>query len=183
MNSFQNREKFKGLAFSLIRIGNRVESFQLYLGFILMVVFLLVVAVDVIFREVATPILWSEEVARFTYIWAVFLGSGVALRRGGHFKIDVITAHLRGRAKKIFGVIEFICIATFVLILAMSGYDYAMMGLTRVSNPSGIPMIVATASIPVSSLFMAYYVVEGVISKLAGVDVISHVAETQEATS
>ena len=179
MNSLQNGPKFKALAAAVIKVGNRVESLQLSVGFILMAGFLLVVAVDVFFRELATPILWSDEVARFSYMWAVFFGSGVALRRGGHFKIDVITAHLRGRARRIFGVIEFVCIATFVWILAISGYDYAMMGIVRVSNPSGIPLIVATACMPVSSVFMAYYVVEGVVSKLAGVDRLSLHGETR----
>ena len=183
MNSLQNETKFKALAATVIKVGNRVESLQLYVGFILTAGFLLVVAVDVFFREVATPILWSDEVARFSYMWAVFFGSGVALRRGGHFKIDVITVNLHGNAKKICDVIQYICTATFVLILAFSGYEYAMMGLNRVSNPSGIPLIIATACIPVSSVFMAYYVVEGIISKLAGVDVPSGIAEIQESAS
>lgn len=183
MNSSQSDCKLKNLAFSVIRIGNRVESFQLYIGFLLMAGFLIVVAVDVLFRELGNPILWSDEVARFSYMWAVFFGSGVALRRGGHFKIDLVEANLRGNAKKVFEIVQFICIAIFVFILALPGFDFALMGLMRVSNPSGIPMIVATACIPVSSVFMAYYVVEGLVARLAGVDVLSNHAEMREATS
>ena len=40
---------------------------------------------------------WTEEVARWIYVWQIFLGSGLAAWEGIHLKVDVLEMRLRHR--------------------------------------------------------------------------------------
>ena len=37
---------------------------------------------------------WTEETAKFAQIWVVFIGAGIAMRRGWHVAVDVLAAYL-----------------------------------------------------------------------------------------
>ena len=39
--------------------------------------------------------IWTEEVARFCFIWIIMVGAMVAVREGTHFEVDVLPAVLR----------------------------------------------------------------------------------------
>jgi len=62
---------------------------------------LLTMVLQVAFRYVlATPLTWTEELARYLYIWACWLGAPVALRRGNHIAIAFVSDRLpRGLAR------------------------------------------------------------------------------------
>jgi TRAP-type C4-dicarboxylate transport system permease small subunit len=93
------------------------------------------------------------------------------LRRNEHFRVDIFTNGTSGIKKKILDILDFIFIAIFVIVLIVPGFEFAMMGLQRVSNPSGFPLIFATACIPLGAIFMAYYLVERLILKIADVEI------------
>jgi TRAP-type C4-dicarboxylate transport system permease small subunit len=53
------------------------------------------VTAQVIFRYgVQSSLTWSEEVARYSFIWAIFLGTSVAARRGQHIVVDALVLAL-----------------------------------------------------------------------------------------
>jgi TRAP-type C4-dicarboxylate transport system permease small subunit len=43
------------------------------------------------------PLVWTEEAARYLYIWACYLGAAVALRRGNHIVIALVLDRLPRR--------------------------------------------------------------------------------------
>jgi TRAP-type C4-dicarboxylate transport system permease small subunit len=65
----------------------------------------LLVIAQVILRYVFNdPLTWSEEMARFTFIFLAFLGIGAAYGRRRHMFIDALIIILPGRARR---VVEF----------------------------------------------------------------------------
>lgn len=56
-----------------------------------MAVTVLAVAAQVVFRYgVQASLTWSEELARYSFIWAIFIGTSVAARRGQHIVVDAL---------------------------------------------------------------------------------------------
>lgn len=49
------------------------------------------------FLKVSVP--WTEELARFAFIWATMLGASVLVKTKGHPAVDVLTGKLKGVAK------------------------------------------------------------------------------------
>jgi TRAP-type C4-dicarboxylate transport system permease small subunit len=62
---------------------------------------------------------WSEEVARFIFVWIVFLGAATLIRYNEHIRISIITDRLgpvSGRILKIFSaalIIPFVAFMTW----------------------------------------------------------------------
>ena len=62
--------------------------------------FVVITFAQVVFRYViGYSLYWSEELARYLFVWVSFLGSVVALERGVHIGMDVVVAKLPRRPK------------------------------------------------------------------------------------
>ena len=62
---------------------------------VLLAAIALIVALEVVSRYILNVSLaWSEEIARHLFIWASFLGAGVALKRGAHIGVDSLVTRL-----------------------------------------------------------------------------------------
>lgn len=60
------------------------------LAFFIAVTVVAVIA-QVVFRYgVQASLTWSEEVARYSFIWAIFVGASVAARSGQHIVVDAL---------------------------------------------------------------------------------------------
>jgi TRAP-type C4-dicarboxylate transport system permease small subunit len=57
-----------------------------------------ILILQIAFRYVLNaPLVWTEELARYLYIWACYLGAAVALRRGNHIVITLVHERLPPR--------------------------------------------------------------------------------------
>lgn len=140
----------------LTALGNTLEKVQLVVGSLLLAFFLAVIFFDVVMRESGRPIVWLQDVARFAFMWTIFFGAAIGLRRGTHYRIEILS-HIN-----FLKPIVFICQAVFIIILIFYGYQFALMGLERVAMPSGIPIFYSAISIPLAGIFMLYYLVESI---------------------
>ncbi|MDR1755261.1 MAG: TRAP transporter small permease [Eubacterium sp.] len=163
-----------GVVFRTVRIGDCLEKIEYFFGGIAVVVFFLAVCANVASRELPffKTLMWAEEVTRFGYIWAVFLGSGIVMRYGKHFTIDVITAPFKGKpAGKAFDIFQSSVILGFASIICFYGVRFSIMSIQRLSQPSQIPMTFANICIPIGMAFMAYFMIEHFILLFSGTTV------------
>ena len=65
---------------------------------------------------------WSEEVARFLFVWIVFLGAATLVRDGEHIRIALITDRLSPTAGRIVRVISSLMIIPFVIFMMWGAY-------------------------------------------------------------
>jgi len=156
---------------NLIKFGNKVQLFQTFLGVAFVLCFFSFVIIDVASRTMMRPVIWAQEIAILGFIWAIMIGSGIMMRKGKHFKIDIVVTLLSERGKNILNIIKLFIIMAFAIFLIWSGMQFAMFGIARVSIPSGIQLIFWTVSFPVSGVFFLYYVLEGIISNVNGWEV------------
>lgn len=84
------------------------------------------------------PIPWTEEMSRFTYIWAIFLGAVIVQKSRGHMVVTAITDSLSQRTKAILESVADI-FSFIVLALVFSG-ALIMMKRTYGIFASTIPM-------------------------------------------
>jgi TRAP-type C4-dicarboxylate transport system permease small subunit len=57
-----------------------------------------ILILQIAFRYVLNaPLVWTEELARYLYVWACYLGAAVALRRGNHIVIAFVLERLPPR--------------------------------------------------------------------------------------
>jgi TRAP-type transport system small permease protein len=98
---------------------------------------------------------WTDELARFTTIWMVMLGSVVAFERGAHTAVDMLPERLPPRVATLIRQLAHLVSAVFLVILAWQGWVLAMRTLRQVSPALGLPMGYVYLAVPVGAALMA----------------------------
>lgn len=105
---------------------------------------------------------WTEELARYLFIWQVWLGASFAVKRRAHLKITVLTDSLTGLSQKSVELLSLFLWFGVSLFLAYSGGKLALLLLQRgqVSPAMRMPIGYAYASVPVGSFLMCIRLLE-----------------------
>ena len=69
------------------------------------------------------PLTWSEEFSRLVFIWTIFLGAGVMVRRGGHVAVDSLVVLFPKRLQKGAWVLSIFVVAASCVVLIVFGWD------------------------------------------------------------
>ncbi len=85
--------------------------------------------------------IWTEEAARFCFMWIIMIGAMIAVRDSTHFDVDVLPRPktARGHAWSRLVVHGFMLIVAIVFV--RYGWDYAVFGWQQESELTGINML------------------------------------------
>ena len=107
----------------------------------------------------------ASEIATFSQIWLVLLGSGVALAKGQHVAIDMLPAKL----PLPFARVALLAIATiimgFLIVLGWGSLPLLGMGAFQRSAAMGVPMNYIYLCLPIGSAYMALELLLGVLQR------------------
>jgi TRAP-type C4-dicarboxylate transport system permease small subunit len=85
--------------------------------------------------------IWTEEAARFCFIWIIMVGATIAVRDGTHFEVDVLPAPKSPKAEALLRLWVFFAMLVFTWIFVIYGWQYAAFGWIQTSELTGINMI------------------------------------------
>jgi TRAP-type C4-dicarboxylate transport system permease small subunit len=141
-----------------------VERVLMWLSGLLLCTFTVTVLVDVVTRIVGLPVVWLQEVTLGAFVWGVFIGGAVAVRRNEHFLLARIAQSLSGRKRLVIETINHLVVLAVALFLACFGLVFCLQGLGIFSQPSGTPLAVITVSIPISGVLIALFTIERLVN-------------------
>jgi TRAP-type C4-dicarboxylate transport system permease small subunit len=125
-----------GLAGYLAKAQKGAEYFA---GILLMVMVAIVFA-NVIARFVLNASLaWSEEVARFLFIWIVFLGSFFAYLTNEHLGLDLVVKAVSPRVATWINVVANLLVILALGIITVGGYSITVENWDWLSPATSIP--------------------------------------------
>jgi len=101
------------------------------------------------------PLAWTEEVARYLFIWLSLLGAAVAAKRGQHFAVDLLKNALGLRGGQTIALIVYIIEAAFYSLLVVAGVVTVLLVHQQRSPTLDLPMSIPYLAIPVGALLMA----------------------------
>ena len=119
-----------------------------------------------------SPQAWVEEVARYSLIWGIFLGFGMALRHNHHIQVDIIYDRLKPSMKRLLDILATGISIAFCLIYTYYGYILveARYHSGMVSLDVGIPMWIVYLILPLSGLLFLLRFIERLVNILIGKD-------------
>ena len=140
---------------TLKKIWDHLEEYVLVwsLMFSVFLIFLQVV-MRYVFRN---SLSWSEELARYVFLWQIWLGASFAVKEHRHLRIEMIVEKLHGRNRQFFELFVLLVWFGFSVFLALKGSVLSMLLFKRgqVSPAMRIPMGFAYASVPVGCTLMS----------------------------
>jgi TRAP-type C4-dicarboxylate transport system permease small subunit len=97
---------------------------------------------------------WGEEVTRFAGIWAVFLVSGLTIRRGAHLGVDFLTTRFPARVRARIHLFNGALILGFSALLLVYGLRLSAENLTQYSPALEWSMGLVYLCIPIGAALM-----------------------------
>ena len=98
----------------------------------------------------STSFLWGEELSLFAFIWSVFLGAAIGVRRRIHLDFDFLGEQLTGRLADAQRSSSTSSILAVGLLLLVEGWTFSELSVQRLSPALGISLFVPTLVIPIS---------------------------------
>jgi TRAP-type C4-dicarboxylate transport system permease small subunit len=131
---------------------------------LLLLGFTVVEVADVVSRNLHRPWLNANEFAAGFFVWGVFLGMGVAVRRDQHFRLTALASTMRGGRRLLVETFNRLVILTIAILMIVFGYKNYLNGFGSFLMPSLTPIAVLYAAIPVGGALVALFTVEELIN-------------------
>lgn len=109
---------------------------------------------------------WSEELARYLFLWQTWIGASYAVKEHKHLRIDIIQNFIKGEKQKIKFELFILLIWLFfsITIVYQSGILIKLIYLRRQLSPAlQLPMAVAYASVCVGCGLMVIRLVQEIM--------------------
>ncbi|WP_027721750.1 TRAP transporter small permease [Maridesulfovibrio zosterae] len=101
---------------------------------------------------------WSEELARFLFVWVVFLGSALIMGESGHLAVQILPGKLKGTSAGVaLEIFINLCSYAFTLLLLIQGSKMTSVMTFQMAPGLGISMSAVYVIIPISASLMLLY--------------------------
>lgn len=120
-----------------------------------------------VFTQVVTrylldePSPWTEESARYGFVWLSMLGAALGVRRQSHFGFDVVVRALPAALANIARGLGSAIIFSMVALLAWQGWKLMQLESFSTGPATNVPMIWIYAAIPTGSALIMAHIILG----------------------
>src|SRR5260221_8854912 len=74
------------------------------------------------YTQLIPSYIWTEEMARFLFIWMVMIGAMIGVREGSHFEVDV-WPDLGAKATAALQLAAGVFVLLFALVFVLAGWE------------------------------------------------------------
>ena len=110
--------------------------------------------------------IWTEEIARFCFVWMIMVGAMCAVRDGTHFDLEVLPESADRRveaAKRIFvHFMVFLVAAIFIWY----GWQFLQFGWYQTSEIASLPMNWIFVAWPLMGVITVLFLIEKVLAEV-----------------
>jgi TRAP-type C4-dicarboxylate transport system permease small subunit len=146
-------------------INDKLEEYFLIA---LMVVAVLLVTAQIVTRLLGIPLPWSEELARYSFLWLTWIGAAYATKVKRHIVIDIVVKQCPAKWRRLFSLLATLIWFIFLIFMIVTSSQVlsgVIEGGSR-GTGSGIPMAVPYASVTVGVSLMTIRLVQNLVLDL-----------------
>lgn len=135
----------------LTLVKEKIDKFINVVVITLIALIIIVVFIQVFSRYVLNnPLTWSEELARYLFIWITFLASVVVFRENGHMSVDFIVTLFPHKIRVLVDLIGKAIITIFLITILYVSPNIITITFKQLSPTLSVPMGVIYLAFPVS---------------------------------
>jgi TRAP-type C4-dicarboxylate transport system permease small subunit len=110
--------------------------------------------------------IWTEELARFCFIWIILVGAMIAMRDGDHFTVDLLPTPKTNKGKALS--LMFVDLMTFTMaaIFVVWGWPLVQFGLLQTSELAELPMVLIYMAWPLTGITWILFLSERVVDHI-----------------
>ena len=103
------------------------------------------------YTQLIPSYIWTEEMARFLFVWMVMIGATVGVREGSHFDVDIWPT-LSARANALLQIVSGVFILMLAAVFLWAGWEFTRFAWNRVSELADLPLWMIHIAWPVAGL-------------------------------
>jgi len=117
------------------------------------------------FTQLIPSYIWTEEMARFLFIWMIMLGAMIGIRDGAHFDVD-LWPELKPRPNALLRIVSSVFVLMFALVFIWYGIKFVQFGWNQDSELAEMPMTYIFIAWPLSGLTWVLFLGERFLQDL-----------------
>ena len=94
--------------------------------------------------------IWTEEMARFLFVWVIMIGAMLGVREGSHFEVDVWPQHMAPKRRALLDLFVGVAILVFAMAFLWWGISFTVFAWNRFSELAELPLWMIHIAWPVA---------------------------------
>lgn len=154
------------------RFARILSKAQLVWGTLLIICFFITTLIQIASRYFGIVAMWTEEIAVYSFIYAVFMGASVMLYYDEHFKFTGFVDKMPVRTQKMVTIIVTIFVLIFSIYMLFAGIHIVRQfwSFSLVTIPS-IKMGYIWTAVPVAGFTMSVYSLNKILNLIQSTSV------------
>ena len=109
--------------------------------------------------------IWTEEMARFLFIWTIMIGAMIGVRESTHFEVD-LWPRLSRRGEAVVRLAGRLGVLAAALVFVWAGLEFTKFAWNRISELAELPLWLIHVAWPVTGLTWIVFLGEQVLDDL-----------------
>jgi TRAP-type transport system small permease protein len=118
------------------------------------------------YTEFIPRYIWTEEAARFLFVWIIMIGASVAVRERTHFDVDILPKATTPRGKALGELVVDCAILVIAVVFLLYGWGYTAFGYSQTSELTGINMATMHVAFPLAGATWIVFIAERAFAAL-----------------
>jgi len=109
------------------------------------------------FTAIIPHYIWTEEMARFLFVWTVMIGAMVGVRDSAHFEVDLLP-RLGSRGEALARLCGRIGILALAIVFVVAGIEFTQFAWNRISELAELPLWLIHIAWPLTGITWLVFV-------------------------
>src|SRR4051794_23331125 len=109
--------------------------------------------------------IWTEEMARFLFVWTIMIGAMVGIRESQHFEVDV-WPDLSRRSEAMVRILARIGVLALAVVFVSAGIEFTRFAWNRTSELADLPLWLIHVAWPVAGVTWIVFAGEQIIDEM-----------------
>ena len=110
----------------------------------------IIMTLEVVFRLFFGGLTWSEELAKYIFVWMVFIGMSYGIGKDIHIRLDVVTIRMPDKVKRILRIVTDVALVVMFVLLVRPSVQYYVSQTTQKTATLGTSMGIVVVVMPIS---------------------------------
>ena len=117
------------------------------------------------FTALIPSYIWTEEMARFLFIWMIMIGAMIGVRESTHFEVDLWPA-VGPRVDAAVRLVGQVAVLVFAFVFIWSGYEFTAFAWYRISELAELPLWLIHMAWPLTGITWVIFLGEQMLANL-----------------
>ena len=109
--------------------------------------------------------IWTEEMARFLFVWTIMIGAMVGIRESQHFEVDV-WPDLSRRSEAMVRILARIGVLAMAVVFVWAGIEFTRFAWNRTSELADLPLWMIHVAWPVAGVTWIVFAGEQIVDEM-----------------